>query len=72
MTPALRAGAEKASRRWLFLALMRTASVRPSSEIPERFAPQVRIGQPVRVTTGIATSVIRHRGRRLQPGGASV
>ena len=38
MTPALRAGAEKASRPWRILALMRIASVRLSGEIPEHFA----------------------------------
>jgi len=41
MTPALRTGARKASRRGLYLALARTATVNLFGGILERFAHKV-------------------------------
>jgi len=46
MTPVLRAGAGKASRRCLFLALVRTAIMKLFGEIFERFAHRCASGSP--------------------------
>jgi len=43
MTPALRAGAGKASRRGLYLTLVRTATVNLFGGILERFAHKAAI-----------------------------
>lgn len=61
MTRALRAGAEKASRRYLFFALVRTAALNLSGETPERFAITAAIPQPGWRVTEVTHATLRKR-----------